>query len=182
MNENEYWEIVNKAYSPCGATLKSNLQAVLGELSEEEFEDLLVIQHGLRIKAYNTKTLAFATLVFSGCGDSRFQNFAGWTTLQSKEIFQLLISNPDDTVEILQNSTFVGCETTSQAPLGVAQHLYGFSVGMKGPYPQIRLTGEPIDVANFELLKTLFPKAGEVFVKTPLRSSDKKWPYSTIAG
>lgn len=103
MNENKFWEIIERANS-VENTDEEKAQFIIELLSEELEEDIIEFSNIYRrkmAKACSFDILAANFIIRGYVSDDVFEDFRAWLVAQGKDRFEKVIKNPEDITDFL---------------------------------------------------------------------------------
>lgn len=104
MNEEKFWEIIEKAGSPANCDPEDQCENITEQLSSLNKEDLVAfanIHKEILVKAYTWEMIKACYVLLGYASDDVFEDFRNWVILNGKNRFYKTIQSPDEIASYL---------------------------------------------------------------------------------
>ena len=172
MNTDTFWTLIENAQRKQEDGWieldHENLIESLIQLSAEDIQEFDHIFWRMKAKAYHADVWDAAFLVACGCGDDAFGDFRDWLIRQGQEIYEAVLSDPDNLADIVpRNHRFdlydVRLPERDITIMHVAKVAYELKMGQ--PIPEYGYAEVPIlmgeNLSTEEEIPAKFPRIME---------------------
>jgi Protein of unknown function (DUF4240) len=107
MDENTFWEIIEKSYRMAKGDYKQQQIALHKLLSKKTPQEIIIFENRfcqLREKANTWRLWGAVYLVNGGCSDDSFHYCKAWLIAQGRTIYNMVVNDPNTIVNINKNS------------------------------------------------------------------------------
>ena len=104
MNEEQFWDIVQKAVDEAGDDEDEYLEVVMHELSKLSLKEMV----GFRLRtdkllydSYTSEMWCAGYLMNGGCSDDGFEYFRLWVISRGRKVYEAALANPDNLIDYI---------------------------------------------------------------------------------
>ncbi len=103
MNENKFWELIERANEVSKGDADQKLEALkqeIEQLTPDEIVEYAKLFQEKEIKAYRWDLWAAAYVIYGGCGDDSFMDFRASLICMGKQIYENAVLRPDSLADV----------------------------------------------------------------------------------